>query len=59
MLKDEFTWNLRWGQNVVDKVKLKIFVPVLAFKRRFEVCFVVSQVTMSKILFILHFVLTR
>ena len=41
MLKDEFTGNSRWGQNVVDKVKLKIFVPVLAFKRRFEVCFVI------------------
>ena len=44
MLKDEFTGNSRWGQNVVDKVKLKIFVPVLAFKRRFEVCFVIFQV---------------
>ena len=41
MLKDEFTGNSRWGQNVIDKVRLKIFVPVLDFKRRFEVCFVI------------------
>ena len=40
MLKDEFTGNPRWGQNVIDKVKLKIFVTVLALKRRIEVCFV-------------------
>ena len=40
MLKDEYTGNRRCGQNVVDKAKLMIFVPVLAFKRRFEVCFV-------------------
>ena len=33
-----------WGQNVIDKLKLKIFVPVLAFERRFEVCFVLFQV---------------
>ena len=44
MLKDEFTWNPRWGQYVIDKVKMKIFVPVLAFKRHFEVCFVIFQV---------------
>ena len=44
MLKDEFTGNPKWGQNVIDKVKLMIFVPVLAFKRRFEVCFVMIQV---------------
>ena len=44
MLKDEFTGNPRWGQIVIDKVKLKIFVPVLAFKRRFEICFVIIQV---------------
>ena len=25
MLKDEFTGNPRWGQNVIDKVKLMIF----------------------------------
>ena len=43
MLKDEFTGNPRWGLNVIDKVKLKIFVPVLAFKRRFVV-FVIFQV---------------
>ena len=34
MLKDEFTGNRRWGQTVIDKVKLMIFVPVLALKRR-------------------------
>ena len=44
MLKDEFTGNLRWSQNVIDKVKLKIFVPILAFNRRFEVCFDIFQV---------------
>ena len=38
MLKDEFTRNRRWGQYVIDKAKLMIFVPVLAFKSRFEVC---------------------
>ena len=35
MLRDEFSGNPRWGKNVIDKVKLMIFVPVLAFKRRF------------------------
>ena len=44
MLKDEFTGNPRWGQNVIDKVKLMIFVPVLSFKRRSEVCFVMFQI---------------
>ena len=28
MLKDELTGNPRWGQNVIDKVNMKIFVPV-------------------------------
>ena len=37
MLKDELTGNPRWGQNVIDKINMKIFVPVLAFKRRSEV----------------------
>ena len=27
MLKDEFTGNPRWGQNVIGKVKLKILFP--------------------------------
>ena len=36
MLKDELTGNPRWCQNVIDKVSMKIFVPVLAFKRRSE-----------------------
>ena len=44
MLKDEYTGNPRWGQNVIDKVTLMIFVPVLAFKRCFEVRFVIFQV---------------
>ena len=44
MLKDELTGNPRWGQKVIDKVKLTLFVPVLAFKRHFEVCFVIFQV---------------
>ena len=44
ILKDELTWNQRWGQNVIDKINMKIFVPVLAFKRRFEVCIVMFQV---------------
>ena len=42
MRKDEFTWNPRWGQNEIDKFTLQIFVPILTFKRRFDVCFVVS-----------------
>ena len=37
--KDELTWNPRWGKNVTDKFNLKIFVLVMAFKSRFEVCF--------------------
>ena len=40
MLKDRFTVNQIWGQNVIDKVKLVIFLPALDFKRRFDVCFV-------------------
>ena len=63
MLKEEFTGNPRWVKNVIDMVKLKIFVPVLAFKRPFEVCFVIHvfqiNKSMSNILFILHFMLTK
>ena len=44
MLKDELIANPKWGQNVIDKVNMKIFVPVLAFKRSFEVCLVMFQV---------------
>ena len=44
MLKDELAWNSRWGQSVIDKVKLMIFVHVLVFKRRFEVFFVMFKV---------------
>ena len=43
-ITDELTGNPRWGQNVIDKVKMMIFVPILAFNRRFEVCFVMFQV---------------
>ena len=53
MLKDEFTGNPRWGQNEIDKVKLKIFVPVLAFKRRFGVRFVIFQVN-KYVLYFIH-----
>ena len=45
MLKDELTGNPRWGQNVIDKVKLMIFVSVLAINRRFEVCFFMFHVS--------------
>ena len=55
MLKDEFTGNPKWGQNVIDKVKLMIFVPVLAFKRRFEVCFVMFQVN-KYVLYFFHII---
>ena len=41
MLKDELTGNRRWDQNIIDKVNLKIFFTVLAFKRRSEVSFVI------------------
>ena len=34
----------RQDQNVIDKVNMKIFFPVLAFKKRSEVCFVIFQV---------------
>ena len=44
MLKNELTVNPRWGQNEINKVNMKIFFPVLAFKRRSEVCFVMLQV---------------
>ena len=44
LLKDELTGNPRRGQNVIDKVNMKIFYPYLAFKRRSEVCFVLFQV---------------
>ena len=53
MLKDELTGNPRWGQNVIDKVNMKIFVPVLAFKRRSEDCFVVFQVN-KYVLYFIH-----
>ena len=44
MLKDELTGNPIWGQNVIDKVNMKIFFSFLAFKRRSEVCSVIFQV---------------
>ena len=40
-MKDKFTGNPRRGQNVIDKVKLKEFVPVMLFNRLFEECFVI------------------
>ena len=52
MLKEQFTGNPRWSQNVIDKVKLVIFVTVLAFKRRFEVCFDMYQVNKYVLYFI-------
>ena len=55
MLKDESTGNPRWGHNAIYKVKLMVFVdPILAFKRRFEVCFVMFQVN-EFILYFIHF----
>ena len=58
MLKDEFTGNPRWGQNVIDKVELKIFVPVFAFKRRFGVYFVIFQVNKLKyVIFYLSYII--
>ena len=41
------------GQNVIDKVNMKIFFPVLAFKRRSEVCFVMFQVN-KYVLYFIH-----
>ena len=60
MLKGKFTRNPR--SNVIDKVILKIFDPVWAFKRRFENCFVIFQVNKYVYYFIhptINFVLTR
>ena len=55
MLKDELTGNprIRWGQNVIDEVNIKIFVTVLAFKRRSEVCFVMFQIN-KYVLYFIH-----
>ena len=50
--------DIWWGQNVIDKVKLMIFVPVLDLKRNFQVCFVMFQVN-NFFLLILHFVRTQ
>ena len=47
MLKDELTGNPRWGQNVINKVNMKIFVPVLTLKRHSDFCFVIFQVNLS------------
>ena len=44
MLKDKLMWNPKWGQNVIDKVNMRIFVSILAFKRHSEVGFVMFQV---------------
>ena len=53
MLKDELIGNPKRGLNVIDKVNMKTFVPVLAFKRRSEVCFVMFQVN-KYILYFIH-----
>ena len=53
MLKGKFTWNPKWGQNVIIKVKLIIFVPVLPFKRRFKFCFVMFLVN-KYVLYFFH-----
>ena len=47
-MKDELTGNPRWGQNVIDKVNMKIFIPVLAFERRSGICFIMFQVKKKK-----------
>ena len=39
------------GQNVIDKFKLKIFVPVLALKSRFKVLLCFWLMNMYNILF--------
>ena len=44
LLKDEFTGNPRWNQNAIDKVNMKIFVPVFALKRHSGVRFVMFPV---------------
>ena len=60
MLKDELNGNQRWGQNVIDKVNTKIFSPVLALKKRSEVCFIMFWVNKYVLYFIhLTFLLTR
>ena len=46
---DELTENPRWGQNVIDKANMKIFIPVLAFERRSGICFIMFQVKQKKI----------
>ena len=53
ILKDEFTGNPIWGQNVINKVKFMIFVTALAFKRRFKVWFVMFQVN-EYVLYFIH-----
>ena len=53
MFKDELTGNPRWGQNVIDKVNMKIVFPLLAFKRHSEVCFVMLQVN-KYVLYFIH-----
>ena len=46
-------WEPMIGQNIIDKVNnMKIFVPVLAFKRRSEVCFYMFHVNKYFLYFI-------
>ena len=54
MLKDQFTGKPKTSQIVIDKVKLVIFVTILAFKRRFKVCFDMFQVNKYVLYFIYH-----
>ena len=49
---DKLIGNPKWGQNVIDKVNMKIFVSVFAFKRRSEVCFIMFQVNKYNLYFI-------
>ena len=52
MLKDAHSRNPKRDRNIVDKVKLSIIVPVLAFKRRFKVCYVMFLVNKCVLCFI-------
>ena len=52
MLKDELIGNPKWGRNIIDTVNMKKFVPILAFKRRSKVCFVMFQVNKYVLYFI-------
>ena len=63
MSRDDFTESPRSRQNVIDKLKLKIFASVCAYGPLKDVLWFVLlcfwKIYMSNILFIIHFVLTR